>query len=84
VLSDICLQCFDAVSWAAGLASDLKETKSGGVLACSLPGAMCRQLYDLDINPMTYMLFFLPDYQFQKVFYVSLGNNILLFFVEAP
>jgi len=25
---------------------------------------------------MTYTLFFIPDYQFQKVFYVSLGNNL--------
>jgi len=34
---------------------------------------------------MTYTLFFIPDYQFQKVFfYISLGNNFLLFFVEAP
>jgi len=30
---------------------------------------------------MTYTLFFIPDYQFQKVFlYISLGNNFLLFF----
>jgi len=33
---------------------------------------------------MTYTLFFIPDYQFQKVFfYVSLGNNFVLFFVET-
>jgi len=28
-----CLQCFDAVGWAAGMASDLQETGSVGVLA---------------------------------------------------
>jgi len=35
---------------------------------------------------MTYTLFFIPDYQFQKVFfYISLGNNFfIVFFVEAP
>jgi len=30
---------------------------------------------------MTYTLFFIPDYQFQKVF---LGNNFFTVFVEAP
>ena len=29
-------------------------------------GARCRQLSDLHINSMTYTLFFIPDYQFQK------------------
>ena len=38
-----------------------------GVVVC-LHGARCRQLYDLHINSMTYTLFFIPDYQFQKVF----------------
>jgi len=33
---------------------------------------------------MTYTLFFIPDYQFQKVFYVSLDNNFLLFFCGDP
>jgi len=34
---------------------------------------------------MTYTLFFIPDYQFKKVFFVSSGNNFFLrFFVEAP
>jgi len=33
-----------------------------------LSGAMCRQLYDLHINSMTYTLFVIPDCQFQKVF----------------
>jgi len=33
---------------------------------------------------MTYTLFFIPRYQFQKYFYVSLGNNFYCFFVEAP
>jgi len=28
--------------------------------------------------------FFIPDYQFQKYFYVSVGNNIFTVFVEAP
>ena len=28
----------------------------------------CRQLHDLHINSMTYTLFFIPDYLFQKVF----------------
>jgi len=33
---------------------------------------------------MTYTLFFIPDYNFQKnIFYVSLGN-IFTVFVEAP
>jgi len=36
-------------------------------------------IYDLHINSMTYTLFFIPDYQFQKGIYVSLGNNFLLF-----
>jgi len=34
---------------------------------------------------MTYTLFCIPDYQFQKVFLnVSLGNNFLLFFCGGP
>jgi len=33
---------------------------------------------------MTYTLFFIPDYQFQKVFYVSSGNNFLTVFVDTP
>ena len=32
---------------------------------------------------MTYTLFFIPDYQFQKVFYVFLSNNFLLFFFSG-
>ena len=28
--------------------------------------------------------FFIPDYQFQKYFYVSVGNNFFTVFVEAP
>ena len=32
-LVDVCLQCFDAVGWAAGRASGLLKHKSGGVLA---------------------------------------------------
>ena len=39
-----------------------------------LSGAKCRQLYVLNVNSMTYTLFFIADYQFQEVFYVSLGN----------
>jgi len=27
---------------------------------------------------------FIPDYQFQKVYYVSLGNNFFTVFMEAP
>ena len=46
---------------------------------------MCRQLYDLHINSMTYTLFFIPDYQFHKVFFnVFLGNNFLLFLCGGP
>jgi len=34
---------------------------------------------------MTYTLFFIPDYQFQKVFFMfPLGNNFFTVFVEAP
>ena len=38
---------------------------------------------------MTYTLFFIPDYQFQKVFFTSLGNIFTVFcggplVVEAP
>ena len=40
-------------------------------------------VYDLHINSMTYTLFFIPDYQFQKVFYVSLGNKFFTVVVEA-
>jgi len=36
-----CLQCFDAVGWAAGRESSLQEL-SGGVLLC---GARCRFAY---------------------------------------
>jgi len=33
---------------------------------------------------MTYTLFFIPDFQFQKVFfYVSLGNNFFTVFCEG-
>jgi len=57
LLSEICLQYFDAVGWTAGRASGL--LKSGGVLVwCLEQGAD---------NSMTYTLSFIPDYQFQKV-----------------
>ena len=41
------------------------------------------KLYDLYIGYKFYDIhaIFIPDYQY---FYVSLGNNFLLFFVEAP
>ena len=62
---------------------ECKKTVVGCWCGC-VSAARCRQLYDLHINSMNYTLFFIPDYQFQKVFfYVSLGN-FLLFFVEAP
>jgi len=32
-MQDVCLQCFDAVGWAAGRASGLYKKLSGGVLA---------------------------------------------------
>ena len=43
-----------------------------------------QKLYDLHINSMTYTLFFIPDYQFQKVFLFLWVVSFLLFFVEAP
>ena len=43
-----------------------------------------RQLYDLHINSMTYTLFCIPDYQFHKAFYVSLGNNFFTVFLWRP
>ena len=49
-----------------------------------LSGAGYRQLYDLHVNSMTYTLFFIPDYQFQKVFIVSFGNNFFTFFCGGP
>jgi len=49
-----------------------------------LSGAGYRQLYDLHVNSMTYTLFFIPDYQFQKVFLFPQVIIILRFFVEAP
>jgi len=41
--------------------------------------------HDLHTNFMTYTLFLIPDYQFQKVFYVSLGrpSNFLLVFCST-
>ena len=74
MLSEICLQCFDAVGWAAGKARPVKNRGCG-----CLSGARCRQLYDLHINSMTYTLFLFQIISFKKYFYVSLGNNFLLF-----
>jgi len=73
--------------WAGSLLVACK-TEWWGWCGC-LSGARCRQLYDVHLNSMTYTLFFIPDYQFQKVFYVSLGNNFYCFcggplVVEAP
>ena len=45
---------------------------------------MCRKLYDLHINSMTYTLFLFHIINFIKYFYVSLGNNFLLFFCGGP
>jgi len=81
VLSEICLQCFDAV---VGRQEGHPALRVVGCWCGYLSGAKCRQLYDLHINSMTYALFFISDYQFQKVFYVSLGNNFLLFFCGGP
>ena len=40
MLSEICLQCFDGVGWAAGRASGLKtEWWGAGVVVCLLQGA---------------------------------------------
>jgi len=62
VLSAICLQCFDAVGWAAGRAS-IRPVKTvwwgAGVVVCLEQGAD---------NSITYTVFFIPDYQFQEVF----------------
>jgi len=45
----------------------------------------CFLTHGVHINSVTYTLFFIPDYQFQKVFfYVSLGNNFLLFYCGGP
>ena len=49
----------------------------GGWCGC-LSGARCRQLYDLHINAVTYTLFFIPDYQFQKVFLCFCGGPLLV------
>jgi len=49
-----------------------------------LSGARCRQLYDLHINSMIYTLFLFQIISFTKYFYVSLGNNFLLFFCGFP
>ena len=47
---------------------------------CScLSGARCRQLYDLHINSMTTRYFLFQIISFNKYFYVSLRNNVLLF-----
>jgi len=35
-------------------------------------------------NSMIYTLFFIPDYQFQKVFFCVSLDNILLFFCGGP
>ena len=55
-----------------------------GVVVC-LEHARCRQLYDLYIKSMTYMLFLFQIISFKKCFLnVSIGNNLLnVFFVEA-
>ena len=42
-----------------------KQWWGAGVVVCLDSGARCRQLH---INSMTYTLFFIPDYQFQKEF----------------
>ena len=69
------------VLWPKGHPACKKQ--SGGVLVWLSfwrEVQTCRQLYDLHINSMTYTLFFIPDYHFQKVFFnVSLCNNFLLF-----
>ena len=41
----LCLQCFDAVGWAAGTASGLQKL-SGGCWCSYLSGARCRLAYD--------------------------------------
>jgi len=53
-----------------------------GVVVC-LEHARCRQLYDLYIKSMTYMLFLFQIISFKKNFFnVSLGNNFYTVFVE--
>jgi len=47
---------------------NLNTKNEEGCWCGCLSGARYRQLYDLHINCMTYKLFFIPDYQFQKVF----------------
>ena len=54
-------------------AGSLLEAKVVGCWCCCLSEARCRQLCDLHINSMTYTLFFIPDYQFQKVFLCFIG-----------
>jgi len=58
------------------------EWWGAGVVVCLDQGA--DDSYDLHINYMTYTLFLFQIIGFKKYFYVSLGNNFLLFFVEAP
>ena len=41
----ICLQCFDAVGWAAGRASGLQKTEWWGTGVVILSGARCRLAY---------------------------------------
>ena len=65
---------------------DIRPVKTewwgAGVVVCLDQGA--DNSYDLHINFMTYTLFLFQIISFKKYFYVSLGNNFLLFFVEAP
>jgi len=56
----------------------LLEAKVVGCWCCCLSEARCRQLCDLHINSMTYTLFFIPDYQFQKVFFMF--SWVIIFF----
>ena len=83
----ICLQCFDAVGWATGRASGCKNRVVGcwtaGVVVCLKQGAdNCRLriiiLYDL------HAMFHSRLLVSKNIFMFPLGNNLLLFFAEAP
>ena len=68
----LCYQkfAFSALTLLVGLQEGHPACKNR-VVGCwcgCLSGARCRQLYDLHMNSMTYTLFFIPNYQFQKVF----------------
>jgi len=59
---------FSALALLVGPQEGPVKNSVVGCWRCCLSGARCRQLCDLGINFMTYTLFSIQDYQFQKVF----------------